>query len=236
MKVEIWSDFVCPFCYIGKRRFEEALAELPFKNDVEVVYRSFELDPRAERNVPYGVNEMLAKKYGMSVEQARQSNAAVAAQAKQVGLAYVDDRVVTNTFDAHRLAHFAAERGKGAEMTERLLYAYFTEGKHIGDRETLADLAAEVGLDRGAAAAALADDAFAEAVRADENDGAALGIRGVPFFVIDRKYGISGAQPTATFADALKRAWEESRPSLTVVGDDENACVDGSCAVPGAKE
>ncbi|TLS49590.1 DsbA family oxidoreductase [Paenibacillus antri] len=241
MKVEIWSDFVCPFCYIGKRRFEEALASLPFRDDVEVVYRSFELDPRMEKGVAYNVHEALAKKYGMSLEQARQSNAGLAAQAKQVGLDYnYDEWKFTNTFDAHRLAHFAASEGKAHEMTERLLHAYFTEAKHLGDRETLADLAADVGLNREAALEALASDAFADAVRADESDGSALGIRGVPFFVIDRKYGISGAQPTATFVGALQQAWDESRPSLTVLGGDAanggEACADGACAVPNAKE
>jgi len=237
MKVEIWSDFVCPFCYIGKRRFEEALATLPFAGDVEVVYRSFELDPRMEKGVAFNVHEALAKKYGMSLEQARQSNASLAAQAEQVGLAYnYDEWKFTNTFDAHRLAHFAGAHGKMNEMTERLMYAYFTEAKHLGEHETLADLAAEIGLDREAALAALSSDAYADAVRADESDGSALGIRGVPFFVIDRKYGISGAQPTATFVGALRQAWDESRPALTVIGDGEDACVDGACAAPTAKE
>jgi len=152
MKVEIWSDFVCPFCYIGKRRFEEALSSLPFRDDVEVVYRSFELDPRMEKGVAHNVMEALAKKYGMSVEQARQSNASLAAQAEQVGLTYnYEQWKFTNTFDAHRLAHFAGAHGKANEMTERLMYAYFTEAKHLGEPETLADLAAEIGLDREAA-------------------------------------------------------------------------------------
>ncbi len=237
MKVEIWSDFVCPFCYIGKRRFEEALASLPFRSDVEIVYRSFELDPRMEKGVAHNVMEALAKKYGMSLEQARQSNASLAAQAKQVGLTYnYDEWKFTNTFDAHRLAHYAGAHGKANEMTERLMYAYFTEAKHLGELETLADLAAEVGLDREAALAALAGDAYADAVHDDESEGSALGIRGVPFFVIDRKYGISGAQPTATFVSALQQAWDESRPALTVIGGGEDACVDGSCAAPAAKE
>ncbi|HZG57177.1 DsbA family oxidoreductase [Paenibacillus sp.] len=239
MKVEIWSDYVCPFCYIGKRRFEEALASLPFAGEVEVVFRSFELDPRAPKDAPYDVMEMLSKKYGTSREQARQMNVSVAAQAKEVGLTYnYDAWVVTNTFDAHRLAHYAAARGKAAELTERLMYAYFTEGKFIGDRATLAALAAEVGLDQAEAASMLESDDYADAVRADEQDGAALGIRGVPFFVIDRKYGISGAQPTATFVGALREAWDESRPSLSMVGDAGggagDACAADGCAVPDA--
>lgn len=239
MKVEIWSDFVCPFCYIGKRRYEEALAQLPFAGEIETIYRSFELDPNAPRDPGYDVHEMLAKKYGMTRERAREMNAGVAAQAAEVGLTYkYDDWKMTNTLDAHRLAHYAAARGKGQEMTERLLYAYFTEAKHLGDRETLAALAEEVGLDRAEATAMLAGDDYTEAVRADEREASALGARGVPFFVIDRKYGVSGAQPAAAFIQALQRAWDErTPPALTVLGtggdgDAADGCADGACAVP----
>lgn len=210
MKVEIWSDFACPFCYIGKRRFEAALEQFPHKEEVEVIYHSFELDPAAPKQPQQDIHSMLAAKYGMSREQAKQMNNQVAEQAKSVGLTYHMDQIVpTNTFDAHRLAQFAADRGKGIEMTERLLKAYFTDTVNLSDHETLISLAREVGLDAEETAKMLAGDSYANEVRRDQQEAAALGIRGVPFFVIDRKYGVSGAQPTEVFTQALEKAWTE---------------------------
>lgn len=234
MKIEIWSDFICPFCYIGKRHLEQALSQVPFGSEVSVEFRSFELDPRTPRDSSVPVVDMLAKKYGVTREQARQMNANVAAQAAQVGLTYnYEQWISANTFDAHQLAQFAAERGKGTEMTERLFYAHFTEAKHLGDRETLLALAEEVGLDRAETAAALERGVLAERVRSDEREAAELGVRGVPFFVIDRKYAVSGAQPVSTFVGALSKAWGERKTHLTVVGEAEaDMCADGSCAVP----
>jgi predicted DsbA family dithiol-disulfide isomerase len=235
MKVEIWSDFVCPFCYIGKRKFEAALSQFSHKNEIEVVYRSFELDPNAKRDVDYDVHEMLATKYGNTREQAKAMNENVGAQAKDIGLTYhFDTMVVTNTFDAHRLSHFAARHGKMGELTERLLKAYFTESKHIGDHATLAALAGEAGLDQNEAAAMLAGDEFTNDVRADQQEAIRLGVRGVPFFVINRKYAISGAQPSEVFLEALQKAWEENQP-LTVLNNPagetaDAACADGVCA------
>ncbi|UUZ91830.1 DsbA family oxidoreductase [Paenibacillus sp. P25] len=200
MKVEIWSDYVCPFCYIGKRRFEAALEEFPHKTQVEVVYRSFELDPSAKRDLGHDVHDMLASKYGMSREQAKAMNDNVTEQARTVGLAYhFDTAIPTNTFDAHRLTHFAAKHGKMHEVAERSLRAYFTESKHIGDHEALAALAAEAGLDRDEALRMLAGGEFAQEVRHDEEEAARLGVRGVPFFVIDRKYAVSGARACRSF-------------------------------------
>ncbi|NRF96291.1 DsbA family oxidoreductase [Paenibacillus frigoriresistens] len=234
MQVEIWSDFVCPFCYIGKRKFEAALERFPNKNKVEVIYRSFELDPNAQKDVDYDVHDMLASKYGMSRERAKEMNDEMAGQAQSVGLTYhFDTMVVTNTFDAHRLAHFAAKHNKLAEMTERLLKAYFTESKHIGDHETLADLAAETGLDRKEVAGMLASVDYTKEVRSDEQAASQLGAMGVPFFVINRKYAISGAQSSEVFLQALQKAWEEVKPLtiLNVPGIDDSgeACVDGVC-------
>lgn len=207
MKVEIWSDIMCPFCYIGKRRFEAALEQFEGKEEVEIVYRSFELDPHAERDIEESVHEMLARKYNMPVEQAKSMNANVAAQAQSLGLDYQFDTMkLTNTFDAHRLIHFAAQFGKMEQMKERLLKAYFTDSLHVGDKETLVTLAAEIGLDADAALKMLESDEFADRVRADEQAAAKLGIRGVPFFVIDRKYGVSGAQPSEVFLEALNKA------------------------------
>jgi predicted DsbA family dithiol-disulfide isomerase len=232
MKVEIWSDYVCPFCYIGKRRFQSALEQFANKKDIEVVFKSFELDPHAKRDGNPNVYEMLAAKYGMSKEQAVANTNNIAMQAKSVGLDFHFDRSIqTNTFDAHRLAHFAASKGKLSEMTERLLKAHFTDGLHVGDPNTLADLAAEIGLDREAAAQMLADEnQFAKEVRADEQEAGRLGVRGVPFFVINRKYAISGAQPTQLFLETLQKAWDEENPLTVVDGNAEGSvCTDEGC-------
>lgn len=235
MKVEIWSDFMCPFCYIGKRRFENALALFPNKDQVEVVYRSFELDPDASYEPGVSMDELLASKYGMSIEQARVANANVAQQAASVGLTYHMDRIIpANSFDAHRLVHFASGHGKMKEMTERLFYAHFTEGSNLQDRSLLADLAAEVGLAREEAEAVLEGDAYGPEVRADEAAAHQLGIRGVPFFVLGGKYGVSGAQPLEVFTDALEKTYREAHPLVMVNEKDEGICADGSCDLPGS--
>jgi predicted DsbA family dithiol-disulfide isomerase len=229
MKVEVWSDFGCPFCYIGKRRFEEALEHFAHKNEVELVFRSFELDPHAERDFDYDVHDMLSAKYGMSRERAIAMNENVGLQAQEVGLTFnFDTLVLTNTFDAHRLAHFAAEQGKTNAMADRLFRAYFTNSEHLGDHSALTDMAAEIGLDRNEAARILASGEYAAEVRADEEEAAKLGIRGVPFFVIDRKYAVSGAQASETFLGALQKAWDESQP-LTVLNDTDGDAAEAGC-------
>jgi predicted DsbA family dithiol-disulfide isomerase len=236
MKIEVWSDFVCPFCYIGKRHLEQALSQLTFKDKVEVVYRSFELDPHAPLNPRTDIHGLLAEKYGMSVEQAKSLNADVARRAAAVGLTFhFDTMIPTNSFDAHRLAHFAANHGKLPEMAERLFRAYFTESKHIGDRATLAQLAAEIGLPKERALQVLESGEYENAVRMDEAEGHRLGIRGVPFFVINRKYAVSGAQPVEVFLDALQKAHSEERPLSAESnghGTDTSMCADGTCTVP----
>lgn len=238
MRVEIWSDIVCPFCYIGKRRYEEALAQLGCRDEVETVYRSFELDPNAPVSSNRDLHDSLAAKFGISREQAKSMNDNVSDQARSVGLTYnLDEAKPTNTFDAHRLTHLAATHGKMVEMTERLFKAYFTEGKHIGDRQVLAELAAEVGLDPAEVSEALNGTHYSDEVRADEREAAQLGVRGVPFFVINRKYAVSGAQPTEVFIRALEKARSEEQPPITVIGDDTDAdaaCTDGACK-PAAK-
>lgn len=237
MKVEIWSDYACPFCYIGKRRFEAALGQFAHKDNIQVEFKSFELDPSAKRDAEYDVHDMLAQKYGMSREQAIANNANLTEQAAQLGLAYdFDGMILTNTFDAHRLSHFSAAQGKAGEMTERLLSAYFTESKHIGDRETLADLAAEAGLDREEALNVLQNGEYAAEVRADEQEAGALGVRGVPFFVFDRKYAVSGAQPPEVFLQALTKAWQDSQPFTVVGGGDADVCGEDGCVIPGQGE
>jgi len=233
MKVEVWSDYVCPFCYIGKRNFEGALKKLNNK-DIEVVYKSFELDVNANRDGNPSVYEMLATKYGMSREQAMKNTSQIAEQAKTVGLDFYFDRSIqTNTFDAHRLTHYAASQGKHLELTERLLKAYFTDSLHIGEHQQLADLAAEIGLDREDALAVLKSDQFTAEVRTDEEEARQLGARGVPFFVINRKYAISGAQPSEVFVEALTKAWNEDHPLTMLTGTDEDVmCTDDGCAIP----
>lgn len=210
MKIEVWSDFGCPFCYIGKRRLERALESFSHRDEIELVYRSFELDPGAPKDTESSIHELLAVKYGLSLEQAQESNRNVAQQAQTEGLTYNFDTIIpTNTFDAHRLAHYAGEQGKAKEMTERLFRAYFTDSLHIGDRDTLVRLAEEVGLDGAAVREVLEQNTYADAVREDENEARRLGIRGVPFFVLRGKYAVSGAQPLEIFQGALLRAWED---------------------------
>lgn len=210
MKIEVWSDFSCPFCYIGKRRLEKALEAFEHREEVQVVYRSFELDPEAPKDAELSIHELLAVKYGLSLLQAKESNQNVAAQAKAEGLDYhFDTAIPTNTFDAHRLSHYAGEKGKAKEMTERLYRAYFTDSLHIGDRDTLVRLAEEAGLDGREAREVLDQNRYADQVLGDEREARQLGIRGVPFVVLRGKYAVSGAQPLEIFQGALLRAWED---------------------------
>jgi predicted DsbA family dithiol-disulfide isomerase len=205
LTVEIWSDVVCPWCYIGKRRFEAAVARFP--HEVAVVWRSFELDPGAPAVREHGATEHLASKYGMSVEQAQSSHAQMTELAAREGLEYhFETARGGNSFDAHRLIHLAAARGKQAEAQERVMRAYFTEGVAIGDREQLVALAAELGLDPDEARSVLESDTYADAVREDEHLAQRIGIHGVPFFVLGRRYGVSGAQPADILVQALEKA------------------------------
>jgi len=233
VQIEVFSDVVCPWCYIGKRRLEEALSTFAHADEVTVTYRSFQLDPSTPQHADQTLDEMLATKYGRSLVEARAMNQRVSDIAATVGLDFqLEQAHPANTFDAHRLLHFAADHDRQGELKERLLRAYFTEGRKLGDHEELADLAAEVGLDRKAAADVLAGDDYAEAVDEDLALGRGFGASGVPFFVFDRKYGISGAQETAVFTGVLDRAWAEATPTpLVLAGDAGEACTDDSCAV-----
>jgi len=230
MQIEVFSDVVCPFCYIGKRRLEEALTGFGHSDDVTVTYRSFQLDPSSPLTSELSLDQMLAQKYGQTLEQARAMNNRVSDMAATAGLDFqLQDAHPANTFRAHRLLHFAATQGLGNEMTERLMRGYFTEGVRIGDRDALLSLAVDVGLDEGAAAAVLDGDAFAAEVSADIELARAFGATGVPFFVFDRKYAISGAQEPAVFVDVLEKAWSDAQP-LTVVSGGA-VCDDDGCAV-----
>jgi predicted DsbA family dithiol-disulfide isomerase len=242
VRVEIWSDIVCPWCAIGKRRFETALAAFEHRDEVEVRWRSFELDPTAPRSVPGGSTRRLADKYGIPLEQARAMEQRVTDTAAAEGLRFrYDIARPGRTVDAHRLLHLAADRGVQSELKERLLLAYFSAGEPIADREALVRLGAEAGLDPAEAAEVLDSHAYLDEVRADEVEARELGIQGVPFFVLDRRYGVSGAQPAEVLLEALRRAWADSQP-LTLVGggadraparggEEDDACADGGCTV-----
>ena len=211
MKVEIWSDIACPWCYVGKRRFESALRQFEHADDVVVVWRSFELDPHAPRSHAESQDELLAKKYGMPVERARAMNERMTSEAAREGLDFHFDRVrVGNTFDAHRLVHLAAESGRADAMKERLMRAYLTEGEMIADPATLVRLGTEAGLDPERVRVVVGGDAYSREVRADEERARAFGITGVPFFAIDERYGVSGAQTPDVLLGALRQAYDEA--------------------------
>jgi predicted DsbA family dithiol-disulfide isomerase len=234
MQVEIWSDIVCPWCYIGKRRFESALANFQHRDQIAIIWRSFELDPHAPRVSEQTRDEMLAKKYGISLQEVAKTNKHLTSLAAQEGLDYhLDLARPANTLDANRLIHLADTYNLQDAMKERLMQAYFTEGKVIGDIETLVQLAVEVGLDAEKTRGVLNSGTYTNEVRSEEQMARTLGISGVPFFVIDKKYGISGAQPTELFQKALERAWSESHPLIRVGSDlQDTRCCDGdSCAI-----
>lgn len=208
MKIEIWSDYVCPFCYIGKRRLETALEQFANRDEVVIEYRSFELNPQASMYSGKNMHQILSEKYGMSMEQAKKANADLGQQAAMMGLVYNFDQMKpTNTFDAHRLTQYAKSVGKDKDLSEKLFYSYYTDSKLISDHDTLADIAESVGMNREESMAILRDSSkYADDVRSDEATANQLGITGAPFFVIDRKYAISGAQPTEVFINALNQA------------------------------
>ncbi|MEV5433041.1 DsbA family oxidoreductase [Streptomyces sp. NPDC052701] len=235
MRVEIWSDIACPWCYVGKARFEKALAAFPHRDRVEVVHRSFELDPGRAKDDVQPVVTMLTRKYGMSREQALAGEDHLGAQAAAEGLDYrTRGRDHGSTFDMHRLLHLAREHGRQERLLDLLYRANFAEERSVfNDDDRLVELAVAAGLDADAARAVLADpDAYAAEVRADEREAAQLGATGVPFFVLDRAYGVSGAQPVEVFAQALAQAWGERSPLRPAGPQDAEACGPDGCAVP----
>jgi predicted DsbA family dithiol-disulfide isomerase len=206
MLVEIWSDVICPWCYVGKRRFEHALALFDRRDDVDVIWRSFELDPNAPSE-PTPLADRIASKFNVSHAEAVAMNERMTETAAGVGLQFRLDKAISgNTLDAHRVIHLAASQGLQAEADERIKESYFAEGRPISDRESLTELAASVGLDAGETRAMLESDGFIEEVREDEQTAAAFGINGVPFFVFDRRLGVSGAQPPEVLLGALQEA------------------------------
>ncbi|WP_426493361.1 DsbA family oxidoreductase [Hymenobacter sp. 102] len=226
MKIEIWSDILCPFCYIGKRRLEKALASFPHAQDVEIQWRSFELDPQANPTPGESQYARLAHKYGQSEAWARQMSANMAQSAAQEGLAFDFDRVVpANSLRAHRLVHLAAQHGRQDAAKERLFKAYLEEGLDINDVATLTRLGAELQLPAAEVEQLLASDQFEQAVRYDEYQAQQLNIRGVPYFVFEDKYAVSGAQPTELFQEVLEKVWQEGRPQpVQLAGAEGAAC------------
>ncbi|HRN52019.1 MAG TPA: DsbA family oxidoreductase [Gemmatimonadaceae bacterium] len=212
MLIEVWSDIACPFCYIGKRRLQAAIARFPQRDDIRVEWRSFQLQPQLVTDASQRINEYLAATKGMPLAQVEQMQARVQEMGAGEGIAFAMDRVVVaNTFNAHRLLQWAQSQGRGDAMKDRLLQAYFTEGANVDDAATLQALATEVGLDGSQAAALLAGDGFADEVRRDIAEARQNRISGVPFFVFDQKYAVSGAQPPELFDQALARSYAEWR-------------------------
>lgn len=210
MNIEIWYDLVCPWCYLGKRRFEHALADFDHRDQVRVVHRAFQLDPTAPQGETFDQVEQITKKHGISVQQFKAQQAKVVELGRVEGLEYnFDGGRAGNTFDAHRLIRLGLERGLQDVVIERFFRAHFTEQRSLFDVDSLVALSVEAGLDADEARKVLAEQAYTQAIKDDVQQAQEYGANGVPFFVIDDRYGISGAQPRRTFVDALSRAWAE---------------------------
>ena len=235
MKIEIWSDVVCPFCYIGKRKMERALEKFPFKDKVEIEWKSFQLQPDQQTKPGVSTLEDLSKSKGWSMEQTRQITSQVVGMAKSEGLTFdFDKAVVANTKNAHQLIHLAKEFGVQDAMKERLLKAYFTDGLNVDDSETLIQLGKEVGVTEEKIKSMLEANSYLEAVDQDIYESRLIGVKGVPFFVLDRKFGISGAQPDEVFDQTLEKAWTEFAKNNSILDiatskDGETCDVDGNC-------
>ncbi len=209
LKIEIWSDVMCPFCYIGKRKIEHALNDFPNKEKVEIEWKSFQLDPSTKSQPGKSTYDYLAEKYGRDRQWSIEMHENVTKQAKVEGLEYnFDKAIIANSFDAHQLSHLAKKYGKGNELEELIFKAYFTEGKDVSEIEALVELGKNVGLDETEIRNMLASKQYKDAVQNDIIEAQQIGVRGVPFFVLDRKYAISGAQPNEVFRDTLEKAWE----------------------------
>ncbi|MGX6450029.1 DsbA family oxidoreductase [Patulibacter sp. S7RM1-6] len=214
MELEIWSDVACPFCYIGKRQLEAALGRFEHRDEVQVRWRSFQLDPTTPKVVEGTIDEVLAEKYGNTVAEAHEMNARVVGMARTVGLEYDFDALKpSNTYDAHRVIQLARERGVQDAVKERLLRGYFVEGERLSDHATLARLAGDAGLDAAEVERVLADGTYAEEVDVDLGLARELGLTGVPSFVLDRRYLVTGAQPAEALLAALDEAWAAREPA-----------------------
>lgn len=233
MKIEIWSDFGCPFCYIGKTRFEKALAAFPHKNDVEVTYKAYQLNPLAPNEMTLSPSKAFAKGHNMSEKEAKKRFKMFVDTAKSEGLTYNYDIIqMTNTYDAHRLAKWANTLGKEEDVTAVFMKAYFTDGLNIADHQTLIDLVSSIGLNGQVAKEILESDQYKQVVDSQIAEARQVGVRGVPFFVLNRKYGVSGAQPVEYFAQVLEQLWEESQPLETLEPETQGGtCTDDQCTI-----
>ncbi len=234
MKIEIWSDVMCPFCYIGKRKFETALAKFPHQDKLEIEWKSYQLTPDMVTQPDKNINEFLAEHKGMSLAAAEEMNNRVTEMARSVGLDYqMNKSIVANSFQAHQFAHFAKRHGKQVEAEEALFRAYFTDGENIDDRATLLKLGEEIGLDATALAESLQNDEFAGEVKSDIDEARKIGVRGVPFFVFNRAYAISGAQEPEAFLNTLGKSYtewaKENEGSKLNITSGPSCAPDGTC-------
>ena len=234
MKIEIWSDVMCPFCYIGKRNFEKALTQFAEKEKIEIVWKSFQLDASVPDIATESYEEYLVKRKGLSAEQVKGMLQNVTQMAREAGLDYHFDRsVIVNSLKAHRLIQFAKTRNLGDEAEERLFHAFFTEGKSIADIDTLTQLGVEIGLDATELQVAFTDELYAYQVNQDIQEARQIGVNGVPFFVFNRKYAISGAQPPQAFLETLRKSfdeWQKLNPQPMLNIQQGNSCsIDGVC-------
>lgn len=234
MKIEIWSDVMCPFCYIGKRNFETALEQFADKGNIEIEWKSFQLDPTISEVADESQEDYLVKRKGMSREQVQGMLANVTAMAKQAGLEYhLDKSVMVNTQKAHQLIQFAKTKNLGNEMEERLFSAFFTEGKNLADLKVLTQLGKETGLDENELQSAFTDDQYKYQMKQDIQEAQNIGVNGVPFFVFDRKYAISGAQPPQAFLQTLTKSfteWRKANPEIKLeVAQGQSCTADGVC-------
>ncbi|WP_017934109.1 DsbA family oxidoreductase [Nocardioides sp. Iso805N] len=235
MRIDIWSDIACPWCYVGKRRLETALAAFPHRDEVEVVWHSFELMPDAPEQPVETAQEMLARKFGVPREQAAEMQQRVSGLAAEEGMSWDHEHSVhVRTRSAHRLLHLALEEGGPAQQSalkEALLDAYFTQAANVADPALLTGLATSVGLDGDRVSEVLGSQEYDDAVEADVAQAARYGATGVPFYVIDEKYGVSGAQPAELFAQVLDKAWADTHPALETVGGGTDVCGPDGCAI-----
>lgn len=228
MKVEIWSDVVCPFCYIGKTKFETALNQFSERSNIEIEWKSYQLMPDLTTQLDKNIDQILAETKGFSLEQAKQMNAQAAFMGKQVGLEYnFDKAIVTNTFRAHQFLHFAKAHGKQNEAEGLIFKSYFTDGRNVDDMATLIELGESIGLDTNALKIVLENETYANDVESEINEARQIGIRSVPFFVFNRKYAVSGAQEPQVFLEVLEKSfaeWHKDNPSVTLKVSDGVVC------------
>lgn len=233
MKVEIWSDIMCPFCYIGKRHFEQALKQFPHNNEIQIEWKSFQLDPSIPQHLPQktSVYQYLAQRKGMTYDQSVKMHERVVEMAKAAGLQYnFDKAIVANSFSAHRLIQLAKTKGLGDAAEERLFLAYFTQGKDFGDPQVLQELGRDIGLTTEEVNEALTNEQYAQKVKHDINEAEEIGVNGVPFFVFNRKYAVSGAQPATVFTQVVERAfdeWKAEHPSFLSAVSEGPSCKPG---------